>query len=625
MNPIATLYASIGADLSGLQKGLGQAEGMLHKTAGGIGGIFQSAVGVAGGVLGAGVVTGLLDIGKNAIMTGINFNAMQENAVTAFTTMLGSGEKAQALLKDLQGFAASTPFEFPEIATAAKSLLAFGVGAEDMTVTLQRVGDISSGIGAPIGEIAELYGKAKVQGRLFGEDINQLTGRGIPIIQELAKQFGVSESEVKKLVEQGKVGFPNLEQAFKDLTSEGGQFSGMMEAQSHTFDGMMSTLQDTLGQIAGQIMGPLFNVAKQGLEGLLAFLNDPAIGEAFERISHKIGFVFDAIKGLVEGIMGGDVLGGITMFIGQMGMAFGMAEDSAFEMADNIVAAISGIFSGGLGGGVEGWVAFGQQILVGLQTAFNGLIGWITGSLVPALAESFGEIATAAMPTLQMLAGWINETLLPGLQRFAEFIGPILGQAFAFLGDFIVKVALPALTQLAVWILQKGLPALGELLNIVGGGLNSAFEIAGKLWSDLVRGFSAAVKFIDEIDTKLQNVASTIMTTVQSAFSFLRDNILQPVIDTLAALRDMIGSVISTFNDLTNAGIPNPFGSSSTEMGAPSTEGLFGGTTNTTSGNTIQFVYSPVVSLMNEEEINTQVIPLIIRGLQSRGLVVSVG
>ena len=77
---------------------------------------------------------------------------------------------------------------------------------------------------APVNEIAELYGKARVQGRLFAEDINQLTGRGIPIIQELAKQFGVSDSEVKKLVESGKVGFPNIERSFMDMTSQGGKF-----------------------------------------------------------------------------------------------------------------------------------------------------------------------------------------------------------------------------------------------------------------------------------------------------------------------------------------------------------------------------------------------------------------
>ncbi|HEX8309941.1 MAG TPA: tape measure protein, partial [Chthoniobacteraceae bacterium] len=93
------------------------------------------------------------------------------------------------------------------------------------------------------------YGKAKVQGRLFAEDINQLTGRGIPIIGEFAKQFGVAESEVKKLVESGAIGFSNLEQAFKSLTGEGGKFFGMMEQQSGTLQGKVSTFNDEMNAL----------------------------------------------------------------------------------------------------------------------------------------------------------------------------------------------------------------------------------------------------------------------------------------------------------------------------------------------------------------------------------------
>ena len=71
-------------------------------------------------------------------------------------------------------------------------MIAFGEAADSVPDTLHRIGHISAGIQAPVNQIAELYGKARVQGRLFAEDINQPTGRGIPIIQELAKQFGIS-------------------------------------------------------------------------------------------------------------------------------------------------------------------------------------------------------------------------------------------------------------------------------------------------------------------------------------------------------------------------------------------------------------------------------------------------
>jgi tape measure domain-containing protein len=171
-----------------------------------------------------------------------------EQLKVSLEVLTGSAEAGQEALNNLVQFASTTPFELPEVQNAGRSLLAFGVEAEELTETLRRIGDVAAGVGAPLGELAEIYGKAKTQGRLFAEDINQLTGRGIPIIQELADQFGVSESEVKKLVESGKVGFDQLEQAFVSLTSEGGRFFDLMRRQSETVGGALSNLADKFTQ-----------------------------------------------------------------------------------------------------------------------------------------------------------------------------------------------------------------------------------------------------------------------------------------------------------------------------------------------------------------------------------------
>ncbi len=196
-------------------------------------------VGLGAALAGGGVA---LAAGMKAVTSAADF----EQTKVAFTTLIGDAAKAEQTLAQLRELGAKTPFEFPELADAGRKLIAFGEGSDTVAATLARIGDVSAGVQAPVNEIAELYGKARVQGRLFAEDINQLTGRGIPIIGELAKQFGVSDSEVKKLVESGKVGFPNIERAFIDMTSQGGKFTGMMEAQSKTTNGLFSTLKDTI-------------------------------------------------------------------------------------------------------------------------------------------------------------------------------------------------------------------------------------------------------------------------------------------------------------------------------------------------------------------------------------------
>ncbi|TXH48145.1 MAG: hypothetical protein E6Q97_25415 [Desulfurellales bacterium] len=201
------------------------------------------ATGLKAAAVGAtAAIGGLVGLAGKSIALAAGF----EQTEVAFATMLGSADKAKDLMKDLFEFSAKTPFQFAEVSAAAKSLMAFGVSATDVKDTLRRLGDVAAGINAPVGEIAEIYGKAKVQGRLFAEDINQLTGRGIPIIQELAKVLGVTEGEVKAMVEAGKVGFPELEKAFQGMTDKGGKFAGMMEAQSQTLAGLWSSLKDNV-------------------------------------------------------------------------------------------------------------------------------------------------------------------------------------------------------------------------------------------------------------------------------------------------------------------------------------------------------------------------------------------
>lgn len=171
----------------------------------------------------------------------------------AFETMLGSKSQADALMAQLINTAATTPFEMKEIAESAKMLLAYGMAADEVNGTLIRLGDIAAGLSIPIKDLAFLYGTTMVQGRLYTQDLNQFLGRGIPLADELAKQFGKNKSEVKKLVEEGKIGFPEVQKAIEALTGEGSKFGGLMEAQSKTISGQISNIEDAWEQMMNEI------------------------------------------------------------------------------------------------------------------------------------------------------------------------------------------------------------------------------------------------------------------------------------------------------------------------------------------------------------------------------------
>jgi tape measure domain-containing protein len=230
-------------------------------------------------VVSTGAKLGKLAIGFGAIAAPIAGATLAFKAFTAaadlestqiaLRTLVGDVELADATLQKVRRLAASTPFQFPELANSTRKLIAFEESAQTVPTTLRRIGDVAAGVQAPIEELAELYGKARVQGTLYAEDINQLMERGIPILQQVAKVLGVNASEVKKLASEGKITFPLLEQSFINLTSEGGKFFQMMKAQSATTNGLMSTLKDSANEIFLVIGQPLNDAFKPVLTGAI--------------------------------------------------------------------------------------------------------------------------------------------------------------------------------------------------------------------------------------------------------------------------------------------------------------------------------------------------------------------
>lgn len=190
----------------------------------------------------------------------------------AFTTMLGDAGKASALMAQLTETAARTPFDLQGVADGARQLLAYGTSADKVNDTLIRLGNIAAGLSIPLGDLVYLYGTTMTQGRLYTQDLNQFTGRGIPMIKELAKQFGVAETEIKGMVEAGKVGFPEVEKVIVSLTDQGGMFYNLMQEQSKTITGQISNIGDSFSMMLNDIgtsSEGIINAALSGVSWLI--------------------------------------------------------------------------------------------------------------------------------------------------------------------------------------------------------------------------------------------------------------------------------------------------------------------------------------------------------------------
>lgn len=209
----------------------------------------------------------------------------------AFETMLQSKEKADALMAQVVDTAARTPFDLQGVANGAKQLLAYGVASEEVNDTLIRLGDIAAGLSIPLNDLVYLYGTTMTQGRLFTQDLRQFQGRGIPLADELAKQFGVTKDAVGELVTAGKVGFPEVQKAIMNMTSEGGKFANLMEKQSKTITGQISNLQDAVDQ--------MFNEIGKASEGTISSAISMAstLVENYEKVGQIIGGIVTTYGG----------------------------------------------------------------------------------------------------------------------------------------------------------------------------------------------------------------------------------------------------------------------------------------------------------------------------------------
>lgn len=162
----------------------------------------------------------------------------------AFETMLGSQSKAKTLMDQMVETAAKTPFDLMGVAEGAKQLMAYGVSADKVNDTLVRLGNIASGLSIPLNDIVYLYGTTMVQGRLYAQDVRQFTGRGIPLVKELAEKYGVTADKINEMVSAGKIGFPEVEEVLNKMTNAGGQFYNLMEKQSASLTGQIANLED---------------------------------------------------------------------------------------------------------------------------------------------------------------------------------------------------------------------------------------------------------------------------------------------------------------------------------------------------------------------------------------------
>lgn len=182
-----------------------------------------------------------------------NVRSQFQQLEISFTTMLGSEQKAGALMDELIQTAARTPFNMTDVTEGAKQLLAYGIQANEVNDTLVHLGDIASGLNIPLSQLVYLYGTTISQGRMFTMDLRQFMGRGIPMAETLGQIMGKTVSQVQEAVTKGEVGADLVKEAIVKMSSEGSKFGGLMNKQAETLQGRWSNIEDKIDQAINSI------------------------------------------------------------------------------------------------------------------------------------------------------------------------------------------------------------------------------------------------------------------------------------------------------------------------------------------------------------------------------------
>lgn len=310
-------------------------------------------------------------------IAGIKFNAEMEQALISFETLLGSAEKAQMMISDLQKFAANTPFEFPDLQKSAKLMLAMGFSAEKVLPNLRAIGDAVAAVGGGadvLDGVTLALGQMLTKGKVSAEEMNQLAERGIPAWDLMAQKMGKSKAELMNMAEQGKlmsdVALPAL------IDAMGTKFAGAMDKQSKTFSGMMSTIKDNMNILMGEIMEPVFNRIKELLPGVIDFVNQ--LSTTFQNAGWK---------GVFEQILPKDVADTLVSYMNTVKDVFERNKDSintALTSMKEIVGAVFEVVKTILMNFIEfatyAWKNWGDQFIGITKGTFQIIAGAVKGA-----------------------------------------------------------------------------------------------------------------------------------------------------------------------------------------------------------------------------------------------------
>lgn len=285
-NSSKSALSSYGNQLKANKTSASGLSGALGSLGGSLGSLGSLATGAAAGI----ALLKLKDYTQYALQTSAAF----EQLSISFRVMTGSAQTGQELTDAIIELGAQTPMTAQQLSKTAQLLLSFGESAENIIPDLKLLGDITGGEINRFNQLSLAFAQVGANGKLMGQDLLQMVNAGFNPLQIMSQTTGKSMGQLRKEMEEGRITFQMVRQTMEDATKEGGRYFGLMEQQSQSLNGRLSTLGDTWEQVAKDIGDIFAPTAKAATEALIS------LGEEVKKVTAWLNSEKATLVGLKE-------------------------------------------------------------------------------------------------------------------------------------------------------------------------------------------------------------------------------------------------------------------------------------------------------------------------------------
>ena len=457
MATVKDLMVKIKADTSSFDRGMDEASNSASSFSSKMSKVMDNVKSFLIYDIGKNLVTGFV----NATKAGIDYNATLEQSSIKWETLLGTQEKANKMLKDIEKFAATTPFEKMGVDAMATQLHNAGFEGQGLFDQLTKFGDLAGAFGIQADSLQEMvrqYSQVQQAGVAYTEDLNILQDRGIPIFKALAEELGINTSEVKKWASEGKITADVYQSALDNLAKgvEGG-----MNKMSKSFSGQLSTMKDNFSQMAGVLSKPIFDFLSEQLNKVLPF-----------------------IESVTSSLSENGLMGTIQKFAPQAMPYIQSVIDIFNTLKDNVKIIIDAIMGF--------WEEHKSWLLPLIQFVWTFVCDFISNTI-----KSIGKVVESGLAIIDGIINFFQNLFKGDFESCWESIKQIFSNAITFIWN---------------WMQVQFAVNLPNMIKNFGSGAKTLFS---SMWTSIKGFFSGGI-------TNCINFVKSLFTNASSSFNTLK-------------------------------------------------------------------------------------------------------